>query len=215
MWLDAFTAKAGNMPKVSVPGVPAVPLSRKAIAQAGSAVPRARNTDKYQILPGVPEFQNGTPGTSWNTLIETMCIHESTPRKPSIHAGFAIFGTPGTLGTPQKTSKLENEDRVTDLVRKFMEDGLTLGDAQALATVSVPSRPADEWLALTAELEVMIGCYCAQTRLTSEAKAAILMASCRQSLASIPASLEWFQRELASMVKMTPKAATTAKRARE
>ena len=91
-----------------------------------------------------------------------------------------------------------------DLVREFMEvDGLTLVEAQALATVSVQPRPAGEWLALINELDWLIERYCVASGITGEAKDAILSTRYRQSLASIPESLEWFQRELARMVDAT------------
>ena len=88
-----------------------------------------------------------------------------------------------------------------DLVRGFMdEDGLTLSEAQALAAVSVQLRPVSEWLAMIAELDALIGIYCAaEVGMTDQTRAAIRGARLTQSLASIPASLEWFQREVARM----------------
>jgi len=84
-----------------------------------------------------------------------------------------------------------------DLVREFMEvDGLTLAEANALATVSVQPRPVAEWLAMIAELDASIASYCSAYRLSDEARARILDVRNRQSLASIPDSLEWFRREL-------------------
>lgn len=81
-----------------------------------------------------------------------------------------------------------------DLVREFMEvDGMTLAEAQATAAISVQPRQAAEWLALIAELDMLIGRYCAAYKLTGEAQAHILGARSRQSLASIPAALAWFR----------------------
>jgi hypothetical protein len=90
-----------------------------------------------------------------------------------------------------------------DLVRDFMdEDGLTLAEAQALAAVSVQPRPAGEWLAMIAELDALIGNYCAaEVGMTDKARAAIRAARLTQSVASIPASLEWFRQEVARMTR--------------
>lgn len=85
-----------------------------------------------------------------------------------------------------------------DLVREFMEvDGMSAEDARAMAAVSIPIRPATDWLALIAELDHLIGRYCSTYRLSAEAQARILDTRNRQSLASIPNSLAWFRRELA------------------
>lgn len=84
--------------------------------------------------------------------------------------------------------------RPADLVRDFMEDGLTREEAEALAAISVQQRPPDEWLALIAELDALIVRYCLAT---GETKTAIQSARCGQSLASIPESLAWFRREVA------------------
>lgn len=88
---------------------------------------------------------------------------------------------------------------ITDQVREFMEDGLTLAEAQAMAAVSVPVFSPGEWLSMIAELDDMIGIYCAAAGLTGEAKAAILSARAGQSLASIPETLIWFHTEVAGM----------------
>jgi len=93
-----------------------------------------------------------------------------------------------------------------DLVRGFMdEDGLTLAEAQALAAASVQPRPAAEWLAMIAELDALIGIYCAaEVWMTDKAKAAIWATRCAQSLASIPETLAWFRREVARMARAAP-----------
>ena len=84
--------------------------------------------------------------------------------------------------------------RPADLVRDFMEDGLTREEAEALAAISVQQRPPDEWLAMIAELDALIGRYCLAT---GRDEAAMQSARRRQSLASIPESLAWFRREVA------------------
>jgi hypothetical protein len=97
------------------------------------------------------------------------------------------------------------QESLTNMVHEFMEfDGMTLAEAQALAAVSVKVRPAGEWLALIAELDAMIVRYCAAAGLDGDAIAAIFAARHRQSVASIPESLEWFRRELALMATTTP-----------
>lgn len=84
-----------------------------------------------------------------------------------------------------------------DLVREFMEiDGLSLEEAQALAAVSIPPRPAAEWSAMLAELDAAIDQYCTTCRLSDEAKERILGVRNMQSLASTPDTLAWFRREL-------------------
>jgi hypothetical protein len=85
-----------------------------------------------------------------------------------------------------------------DLVREFMEvDGLTLDQARALVAVAVQPRAPADWLALIAELDCLIGRYCDHHRLTPEARMHIMAMRTKQSLASIPAALEWFTAQLA------------------
>jgi hypothetical protein len=84
-----------------------------------------------------------------------------------------------------------------DLVREFMEvDGLSLEEAQALAAVSVAPRPATEWLAMIAELDTLIAAYCEAFKLSDEAHTHIADVRNRQSLMTIPHTLDWFRREL-------------------
>lgn len=91
-------------------------------------------------------------------------------------------------------------NRADDLVREFMQiDGMTLAEARATAALSVPVRPAAEWLELIAELDALIGRFCAATGATDEAKASIVAARYTQPLASIPETLKWFRAELARM----------------
>ncbi|MEA9980352.1 hypothetical protein QN374_00720 [Herbaspirillum sp. RTI4] len=78
-------------------------------------------------------------------------------------------------------------------------DGLTLEDAQALAAVCAQPRPADEWLALIAELDAAIEAYCLAAGLPGDVLAHMMTARSSQSLASIPAALAWFKRELEAM----------------
>jgi len=100
---------------------------------------------------------------------------------------------------PFKTDLLEylidqTANNAKDLVREFMEvDGMNEADAKALAAVSIQPRPAGEWLALIAELDELISRYCIAYRVSDEWQAAILAARSGQSLASIPATLEWFR----------------------
>lgn len=87
-----------------------------------------------------------------------------------------------------------------DLVQEFMEvDGLSLTEAQAVAAVSVQPRAPEEWLALIAELDVLIEQYCAVTGAAGNVKAAILAARRTQSVASIPDSLKWFRDALSNL----------------
>lgn len=88
----------------------------------------------------------------------------------------------------------------TDLVREFMEvDGLSCEEAQALAAVSVTPRSPATWLALIAELNRLIDRYCQACRLSEEARGRILKIRKGQSLSLIPATVEWFKRELADL----------------
>jgi len=128
-------------------------------------------------------------------------------------APFVSSGSCPPSQKQKKNSEGENiiqpetgQESLSNMVREFMEfDGMTLAEAQALAAVSVKTRPAGEWLALIAELDAMIVRYCTAAGLDGESIAAIFAARHRQSVASIPESLEWFRRELALMsAKMPP-----------
>ncbi|KIF81275.1 hypothetical protein [Noviherbaspirillum autotrophicum] len=57
-------------------------------------------------------------------------------------------------------------------------------------------RPASEWLAMIKELDALIDEFCNRFRLSDEQHQRILEMRYRQSLASIPGTLEWFRREL-------------------
>lgn len=202
MWLDAFIPKNRNMLNIGVPGVPGVPPPSKPNEYMGLAGTPSRNTEKNQGVPGVPLQQTGTPGTPGNTAVKTRCSSVPPPSKPNEYMGLAICGTPGTPGTPQKHLSAENKSDAADLIRDFMEmDGMALAEAQAMAAVSVRPRPASEWIALIADLDAAIGRYCTVTGLTDEARAAILDIRYKQSLASIPSALAWFNHELAHMAR--------------
>ena len=114
-----------------------------------------------------------------------------------------VCRTPGTPGTPKKHVNPEIKAAITNQVREFMADGLTLAEAQTLAAVSVPVRPAAEWLAMIGELDDLIGIYYAATGLTSEGKAAIRATRCGQSLASILETLAWLRRAVARIAGTT------------
>lgn len=84
-----------------------------------------------------------------------------------------------------------------DLVREFMEiDGLSREEARAMAAVSVRPRPPAEWRQLIDELDSLIAQFCRAFQLSDGAKALILEIRKKQSLASIPVSVDWFRREL-------------------
>lgn len=99
-----------------------------------------------------------------------------------------------------------------DLVREFMKiDCLSRQDAEALAAISVQPRPASKWLALIAELDSLIERYCTAYKASAASKATFMRTRRRQSLASIPVSLEWFRREVAAILpptESTPKLVT-------
>jgi len=112
------------------------------------------------------------------------------------------FVTPVTRVTPifndLPRTDLQNEPN-TALIREFMEvDGLSIEEAQAMAAISIPVRPASEWLAMIAELDALIEQYCGACRLSGEIQARVLAVRNKQSLASIPGSLAWFKRELSN-----------------
>lgn len=86
-----------------------------------------------------------------------------------------------------------------DLLKEFMDmDGLSLEEAEALAAVSVASRPPAEWLALIQELDGLIDRYCQVCRLSDSSRARIREVRKRQGLASIPLAVDWFRRELST-----------------
>lgn len=83
------------------------------------------------------------------------------------------------------------------LAREFMKyDGLSDEDSMALAAVSVQPRPAEEWLAMIAELDLLIDDYSRLSRLSAEAVTRIMEARLKQAVSSIPATLKWFRREV-------------------
>ena len=87
-----------------------------------------------------------------------------------------------------------------DLVAEFMEvDGMTRPEAEAMAAISVQPRTPAVWMALIAELDLLIDCYCTSTHVTETAKSRMRAASHSQSLASIPNTIEWFKNELRSL----------------
>jgi len=94
---------------------------------------------------------------------------------------------------------------VSNLVREFMAvDGVPETEAEALATVSIQLRSVEEWLALIAELDELITRYCIDYKVSDECQAAILAARSGQSLASIPATLEWFRRACTDRRRQNP-----------
>lgn len=116
-----------------------------------------------------------------------------------------IHTVPVVPDVPIEKESVRNAPGEIDLVREFMDvDGLTLAEAQALLTVSVQPQTPEKWLALITELDDLIERYCALTGTTGEAKGAILGARRAQSAASIPDSLEWFQRELSDLEAAMP-----------
>ena len=131
----------------------------------------------------------------------------ATPATPATHEArtrptVATVATVAVANRPNlKTAHGAGAMALPDLVRGFMdEDGVTLAEAQALAAISVQPRPAGEWLAMIAELDALIGIYCAaEVGMTDKARAAIRAARLTQSPASIPASLAWFRQEVARM----------------
>jgi len=84
-----------------------------------------------------------------------------------------------------------------DMVCEFMEiDGLSLEEARALAAVSIPPRPAAEWLAMIDELHRLITRYAEVYRLADDATARIIGSAKRQPASTIPASIEFFQQSI-------------------
>lgn len=116
-------------------------------------------------------------------------------REPSVYAAVP----PVPPGPPQKCDAPAVHGAI-DLVQEFMEvDGYTLSEAQELAKVAVQPRSTEAWMALTAELDVLIDHYCTVIGTTDEERVAINAARYRQSLASIPATIAWFRAELAML----------------
>jgi hypothetical protein len=143
----------------------------------------------------------GTVATVATVAVANSRNYKSTAPTVATVATVAVANLPNL-----KTAPSTETMALPDLVRGFMdEDGVTLAEAQALAAISVQPRPAAEWLAMIAELDALIGIYCAnEVWMTDEAKAAIWATRCAQSLASIPDTLAWFRREVARMTRATP-----------
>lgn len=87
-----------------------------------------------------------------------------------------------------------------DLVAEFMEvDGMTREEAQAMATISIQPRTPAVWLSMIADLNSLINAYCDSAKVSDEAKQRMRAAGYSQSLASIPAAIDWFRAELRSL----------------
>jgi hypothetical protein len=87
---------------------------------------------------------------------------------------------------------------VIDLVAEFMEvDGMAREDTEAMAVISIQPRTPAIWLAMIAELDDLVNQYCIAVNAPESARNKMIEARNRQSLASIPASLDWFRNELA------------------
>lgn len=87
--------------------------------------------------------------------------------------------------------------RAIDLVTEFMTvDGMTREEAEAMAAISVQPRTPAIWMALIAELDLLIDCYCTSKHVSLDAKQRMRAASHSQSLASIPSAIAWFKNEL-------------------
>ncbi len=102
---------------------------------------------------------------------------------------------------------------VNDLIRDFIEiDGMSEDDARALASACEPLRPEHEWVTMIKQLDELIDTYGRVIGLPADAMARLHEIRMRQSLASIPASLAWFQNELINLentskqsVKLVPR----------
>ncbi|MES2048141.1 MAG: hypothetical protein V4447_07060 [Pseudomonadota bacterium] len=89
-----------------------------------------------------------------------------------------------------------------DTLRGFVElDDFALTDTRKLARSSVKPRQAREWLALFADLDVMIERYCAALGSTRKDEATILIIRYVQPFTSIPESLSWLKEKLERMDK--------------
>lgn len=89
-----------------------------------------------------------------------------------------------------------------DTLRGFVElDDFALTDTRKLARSSVKPRQAREWLALFADLDLMIERYCAVLESTREDEAMILVIRYVQPFTSIPESLSWLKEKLERMDK--------------
>ena len=92
---------------------------------------------------------------------------------------------------------LEAEEDKAQLIREFVEvDGMTQSDATALAAQCQAPRPAAEWLGMIRELDELIVMLCKRYGLDSVACERVQNARRRQSLASIPATIEIMRLEM-------------------
>jgi len=103
-----------------------------------------------------------------------------------------------------KTGMMALPEQACDFME---EDGMALAPTKAMAAISVQTRPPVEWLLIIAAFDVMVERYCSSSGLSVVVRSAILSAKCGQSLASIPETLAWFQREVASVAMPIPPAA--------
>lgn len=93
------------------------------------------------------------------------------------------------------------------LVAEFMEvDGLSLEQAQVMAAISIQPRTPAVWLSMIADLNALIEAYCASAKVSDNAKQRMRAASYSQSLASIPAAIDWFRAELRALENSHTKA---------
>lgn len=119
-------------------------------------------------------------------------VHGWGHRKPA-----PSLVVPVVPNVPEKNDEKRNTFWQSDLVREFMAvDGLSFAEATAMAAISVQPRPAAEWMALITDLDRLVEAYCAAYKLSEQAQARILDVRRRQSLASIPASILYFQNSI-------------------
>jgi len=94
----------------------------------------------------------------------------------------------------------ESEDWRAKLIAEFMEvDGLTLQQAQAMATISFRPHTPEERVAMFAELDGLINAYCSCSMLCEQERNHLRAVSYSRSLASIPHAIDWFRTELRNL----------------
>ena len=130
-------------------------------------------------------------------------VHQQIARKPAsireLHAQLVAQQERNSAASVRATGGLEVAHEVAALTAanalalEFMDvDGMTLEDATALAAQCAPPRAAWEWESMLRELDTLIDEACNRSGLSQEAQARIIASRNRQSLASIPNTLQWF-----------------------
>jgi hypothetical protein len=88
----------------------------------------------------------------------------------------------------------------TDLITEFVKvDKVSEPQARAMAAVSIVPRPSAEWLAMLDELDTLIDRYCSAASVPQANKDQFLKARANQAWVNVPATLNWFRKQVAAL----------------